>query len=134
MKATRRSSTPFLNELAGFGLLMFAGGRASFPVYIIPSPASSAKPARVLISFCRVRYYLWRILLVFRFDLIGTALALLSNTKLSDPVSAMVQAFQVIPAVTVGVILVIVWRWQRATHTVDHINIVPLILWARCRL
>ncbi len=41
---------------------------------------------------------------------IGTGLAtLFAGTKLSEQLSAMVQAFQVIPAVTVGVILVIIF-------------------------
>lgn len=116
MKATSRSSTPFLNELAGFGLLIVLWAVLSlfFPVYIIPSPVEVLQN---LPDFLNARFFaalaitLWRIFVGFSISiLIGTALAtLLSNTKLSDPVSAMVQAFQVIPAVTVGVILVIVF-------------------------
>lgn len=116
MKATRRSSTPFLNELVGLGLLIFLWAVLSlfFPVYIIPSPVEVFQSAQEVLNpsfLSALGITLWRIFVGFSISIfIGTALAaLLSNTKLSDPVSAMVQAFQVIPAVTVGVILVIIF-------------------------
>jgi len=85
-----------------------------FPVYIIPSPVEVLKNAPDFLNtsfFAALGITLWRIFAGFSISIIaGTALAtLLANTKLSDPVSAMVQAFQVIPAVTVGVILVIIF-------------------------
>ncbi len=116
MKATRRSSTPFLNELIGFGLLIILWAVLSlfFPVYIIPSPTEVLSSLPEILNnqfFPALGITLWRIFVGFSISIfIGTVLAaLLSNTKLSDPVSAMVQAFQVIPAVTVGVILVIIF-------------------------
>ncbi len=116
MKATRRSSTPFLNELVGLGLLIILWAVLSlfFPVYIIPSPTEVLSSLPEILNnqfFPALGITLWRIFVGFSISIfIGTVLAaLLSNTKLSDPVSAMVQAFQVIPAVTVGVILVIIF-------------------------
>lgn len=116
MKATRRSSTPFLNELIGFGLLIILWAVLSlfFPVYIIPSPTEVLSSVPEILNnqfFPALGITLWRIFVGFSISIfIGTVLAaLISNTKLSDPVSAMIQAFQVIPAVTVGVILVIIF-------------------------
>ena len=116
MKATRQSSTPFLNELIGFGLLIILWAVLSlfFPVYIIPSPVEVLKASPDFLNahfFAALGITLWRIFVGFSISIfIGTTLAtLLVNTKLSEPFSAMVQAFQVIPAVTVGVILVIVF-------------------------
>ncbi len=116
MKVTRRSSTPFLNELIGFGLLIILWAVLSlfFPVYIIPSPIEVFRATPELLDtqfLSALGITLWRVFVGFTISIIiGTSLAsLLSGTKLSAPFSAMVQAFQVIPAVTVGVILVIIF-------------------------
>ena len=116
MRSLKHSSTPFLNELIGFGLLMLLWAVLSlfFPVYIIPSPLEvlKASPGFLKPVFLNaLGITLWRILTGFAFSLLlGTTLAVLfANTRFADKLAAMVQAFQVIPAITIGVILVIVF-------------------------
>lgn len=116
MKASRKSSTPFLNELTGFGLLILIWAVLSlfFPVYIIPSPIEVLKASPQFIKpifASAIGTTLLRILIGFGLSMLfGNALAILfSGTRLANQLSALVQAFQVIPAITIGVILVIVF-------------------------
>ncbi len=115
MKASRPSS-PFLNELIGFGLLLAIWAALSlfFPIYVIPSPLEII---RGLPEFLRaglapaILTTIMRIIIGFSIAiLVGYLLAIwLYKRRFGRYLSSMLQAFQILPAITVGVILVIVF-------------------------
>jgi NitT/TauT family transport system permease protein len=115
MKASKTSS-PFLDELIGFGLLVAVWALLSlfFPVYVIPSPLEII---RSLPTFLKpglieaIGITSFRIIVGFLLSiLVGYFLAVwLYNRRLGQYLSSMLQAFQVLPAITVGVILVIIF-------------------------
>lgn len=95
-------------------MLLWAVLSLFFPVYVIPSPIEVLKASPEFLKpvfLSATGITLLRIFIGFAVSmLLGTGLAtLFAGTRFSDQLNAMVQAFQVIPAVTVGVILVIVF-------------------------
>ncbi len=95
-------------------MLLWAVLSMFFPVYIIPSPLEVLKASAEYLKpifLSALGITLWRIFVGFTLSLVlGTGLAVLfAGTHFSDQLAAMVQAFQVIPAITIGVILVIIF-------------------------
>lgn len=95
-------------------MLLWAVLSMFFPVYIIPSPLEVLKASAEYLKpifLSALGITLWRIFVGFTLSLVlGTGLAVLfAGTQFSDQLAAMVQAFQVIPAITIGVILVIIF-------------------------
>ncbi|MEA4811926.1 MAG: ABC transporter permease subunit [Anaerolineaceae bacterium] len=115
MKASR-AFLPFLNELIGFGMLILLWAILSlfFPVYVIPSPLEIIKsiPEYLQPKLLEALWLsLYRVFLGFGASLfVATMLSLLLyRSKMGEWFGAMLQAFQILPAITVGVILVILF-------------------------